>query len=90
MKNDPEIKETVGFVFPIDGDCLNEYDGALHPDGSLTITATVQAPQTADLWINGVKAHPSASFFAAEVTLTDRQAILLAEDKAAGTSTAIT
>ena len=45
----------VRFVYPIDGDCLNIYDGAVK-DGFLSITATVKAPYGADISLDEKKA----------------------------------
>ncbi len=79
---------TPHFVFPIDGDCVNERDGSL-ADGGLTLTAHVSAPDGAEVYINGKRAERVDGLFCAAVTLTGYRNTLAAEDRTSGTETQI-
>ena len=46
----------VHFVFPIDGDCVNERDGEVCGDG-VTITAEIAAPAGCTVTVNGITAE---------------------------------
>ena len=43
------------FAFPINGDCLNQFDG-VEKDGKLIVKALVAAAPTADIYMNEEKA----------------------------------
>lgn len=73
------IKKTY-FEFPIDGDCLNSYDGVMK-DGVLTIKARVRADETSDIYINEIKAVKTGDIFEAEVSLKGYRNTLYAVDK---------
>lgn len=68
----------VRFVFPIDGDCLNERDGVLDGD-VLTISAEVAAPAGAVVTVNGIAAEETgAGRYVARVPVEGRRAVLTA------------
>ena len=70
--------EPLHFVFPIDGDCLNERDGMVCGDG-LTVTAEVAAPADCAVTVNGVPAiEREAGRYAVQVTVQGKQAELVA------------
>jgi len=48
--------EGINFIFPIDGDCVNEYDGFVK-DGVLYVNARIDAPENEEIYINGEKAE---------------------------------
>ncbi len=66
------------FVFPIDGDCVNEWDGAMCGDG-LIITAEVAAPAGCGVTVNGVPAiEREAGHYTAQVMVVGKRAELTA------------
>lgn len=58
------------FVFPIDGDCLNEYDGEMR-DGKLYVK--VQVSSDSPVRINGQMAKPLGAYYEAEVCLESKK-----------------
>ena len=79
MKDYFSLRKPVHFVFPIDGDCLNQYDG-IEQDGRLVVKALVAAAPDADLYINEEKAFFNGRYFEADVALEGRRTTLFAED----------
>lgn len=79
MKDYFNESDFIRFIFPIDGDCLNEYDG-LQKDGVLTIKVKVFACPDADLTVNETKAHYNGECFEAEIPLYGYRSTLLAVD----------
>lgn len=68
----------VHFVFPIDGDCLNERDGELCGD-VLTITAEVAAPTDCAVTVNGIAAEEQGNGrYIARVPVAGDRAVLTA------------
>lgn len=78
----------VRFAYPIDGDCLNIYDGEMKK-GYLTITVKVEAPADADLYIDEEKACFDGQYFIKEVPLKTYRTTITAENRKDGTMTAI-
>jgi len=78
----------IRFVFPIDGDCLNPADGVMK-NGYLTITAKVEAPENADIYIDGKKAVYADRLYTAEVPLYAYRRTITAEDRKTGKSAKI-
>ena len=70
----------VRFVYPIDGDCMNIYDGVIK-DGYLTITVKVAAPADAELYIDEQKAPFDGEYFTKEVPLKTYRTTITAEDR---------
>jgi len=56
------------FIFPIDGDCINERDGRRSSVG-ITIPVRISAPEGRDITVNGISAEYSNGEYIAEVTL---------------------
>ena len=67
------------FLFPIDGDCLCERDGAME-NGALTLTVKLAAPADGTVTVNGVPATGQGGIFTAQVTLREGLTRLVAED----------
>lgn len=68
----------VHFVFPIDGDCLNERDGEVCGD-VLTITAEIAAPAGCAVTVNGIAAEEQGSgCYFARVPVCGDHAVLTA------------
>ena len=79
----------IRFLFPIDGDCINENDGTPLTDG-VKITASVAAPVGHEIRICGQQAETADGCFRAEVSVCGSETRLTAEDLTAGTSCGIT
>jgi len=73
--------DPVSFVFPIDGDCLNKYDGREAED-VLYITVKVRAAEDAELTVNGIKAsyNTETRLFEAELPIYGYRTTLYAID----------
>lgn len=56
------------FIFPIDGDCINERDGKRADDG-IAVPVRISAPEGLDITVNGISADYSNGEYIAEVTL---------------------
>lgn len=89
MRDFFNLNSPLRFVFPIDGDCLNERDGSVQ-SGVLTATVTVAAPAGHAITVNGAVATEQDGLYTAEVTLTEGKSVLTATDATEGTKTAIT
>lgn len=81
MRDFFHVCDPVSFVFPIDGDCLNRYDGR-EEDGVLYITVKIRAAENADLRINGQPAafDPEARLYYREVPVYGYRTTLTAID----------
>ena len=73
----------IRFVFPIDGDCVNERDG-LSPSGNVQILAKVAAPLGHDVVICGQKAVYSDGCYTAPVEIVGHRTTLSATDETTG------
>lgn len=78
-------KGAIRFAFPIDGDCLNEQDGKVTEAG-LVVTVWVEAPENHIVEICGKPASFRDGKYYADVLIADRDTVLAAEDKTAGTA----
>ncbi len=76
--------QPISFVFPIDGDCVNERDGRMD-GGGVTLSAAVRAPAGADVFIDGKKAEFVDGLYRADVTVRGYRNTLTAEDRTNGT-----
>ena len=85
MRDFFHTSDPVHFVFPIDGDCLNRYDGC-EKDGVLTVPVTVWAPYNANVTVNGIPAvyDPDKKLFCADVPLYNHRNTLTAVDSVGG------
>lgn len=72
--------EGINFIFPIDGDCVNEYDGFVK-DGVLYVNARIDAPENEEIYINGEKAEYKNGAFEAAVAVKGYRNTLVAENK---------
>jgi len=82
-KNDP-----IRFRYPLDGDCLNTYDGTVM-NGWLTVPVGVEAPDGAEVYIDEKKAEYRDGLYTAEIPLRAYRTVITAEDRTNGTSTKI-
>ena len=64
------------FLFPIDGDCLNERDGVL-ADNGLTVTVKVGAAPGCHVTVNGTPTAENKGIYCAEVMLREGENTLL-------------
>lgn len=69
----------IRFDFPLDGDCLNIYDGALK-DGELFVKVKVQADKDSEIEINQIPAVYNGEFFEANVPVYGYRTNLVAKD----------
>ena len=85
MRDFFHVSDPVHFVFPIDGDCLNCYDGC-ERDGALLVPVTVWAPYNAQVTVNGIPAHydKEKKLYCAEVPIRTWRTTLAAVDHAGG------
>lgn len=77
------MNNTFGFVFPIQGDCLNEHDGRL-VDNCLYIVAEVKAPENHEIVICKKAATFEDGVYSAEICISGYRTTLTAEDKTTG------
>lgn len=75
----------IEFVFPIDGDCLNERDGRLE-NGVLIVPVTVRAEKGHEVYICGKKSVENDGEYVAEVEIDGYRNTLVAEDRTSGES----
>lgn len=79
----------IKFLSPIDGDMLNERDGAFK-DGRLAINVSLSAEQGHEITVNGKAAVGSDGIYSAEVTLDGYSNAITAADKTSGDTEKIT
>jgi len=77
--------EGINFIFPIDGDCVNEYDGRV-VDGALYITAKIAGDADDEVFVNGAAAEYKNGEFEAEVKIGGWYNTLVAESKKGGSA----
>ena len=78
------------FLFPIDGDCVNRYDGAVN-GSTLHLPVTVTAPQGSNVTVNGIRAEEaSPGTYRVTLPLLGYRNALLAEDHTCNTACRIT
>ena len=71
-----ELNEKTRFVFPIDGDCLNEFDGE-KKDGKIFVEVKLQSDK--DLEINGIKAGKKGGYLTAKIGLSEGKNTIIAK-----------
>ncbi len=71
--------EPLHFVFPINGDCLNEHDGRAEGE-ALFVPVAVHAPEGKTVFVNGVQAEYINGEYRAEVGVTGYRNMLTATD----------
>lgn len=89
MKDYFAKNKPVRFIFPIDGDCLNSADGKICRN-SLVFTAIVEAPEDAEVFVNGRKAERSGDTFTAEIALENYRTMLVCENRKTGDCDSVT
>lgn len=72
--------EKIVFLAPLNGDCLNSYDGEEREDGCLWIRVRVWAGRTGQLDVNEIRAVRNGDCFEAEVPLYPGRTTLVAKD----------
>lgn len=82
MRDYFNMSSSLRFVFPIDGDCINENDGE-------KIVAVVVAPEGHNIDISGVKADFIDGKYRAEISVFEKETVLSATDITDGTQTSI-
>lgn len=80
MKNHIPADSALSFIFPIDGDCLNAFDGVLTDQG-LSVTVRVKAPADAAIQVNGRTAEFHDGCHIAAIPLNFGDSTLVAQDK---------
>lgn len=78
----------VHFLFPIDGDCVNVFDGRETKDGVI-IQTKICAPSDAEIYVNDRRAEYNGECFVAEIEYTAFRTSLTAIDKKSGESDTI-
>ena len=78
----------VRFLFPIDGDCVNDRDGKKSEEGIL-LTARVFAAEGCTLQINGVPARAKGNEYLAEVLIKEGRNELTASNLTDGTTATV-
>lgn len=73
----------IRFVFPINGDCVNERDGRMGED-CVYVNAKVIAPANAEVYIGKQKAEFDGEYYTAEVCVTGYRNTIVAEDRTNG------
>lgn len=71
------------FLFPVNGDCLNENDGE-KTEGLLSVSVKVEAQEGHDVYIAGQKADFCDGVYTARVSLPGYRNTVTAEDKTSG------
>ncbi len=79
----------IRFLFPIDGDCINDNDGTVVKDGVM-ISVSVQAPQGHKVTICGTSAKEETGIYRATVPVIGHDCILSAKDETDGTEYSVT
>ena len=76
MRTYIDFDKKTHFIFPIDGDVLNEYDGEVR-DGKLYVKVKVESDS--DVTVNGVKAEKCEGYYTAEVCIDGEKTVIKAE-----------
>lgn len=82
------FSDSINFIFPIDGDCINENDGTAIEEG-VRIYANVLAPEGHDVMIEGTRAEYNNGIYRAKVDVVGSECQLTAEDMTDGTRTSV-
>ncbi len=83
------MKKTINFLFPIDGDCLNAYDGTI-ADNGIEITVKVKGTRKHELYINSSLMTEDNGIYTGRVVLNGFRNALVCEDKKTGEQQVIT
>ena len=75
--------KTLEFLFPVDGDCLNERDGKAE-GGKLTVSVKVRAEKGHEIYICGKKAELCGEYYTADAEIFGYRNTITAHDKTSG------
>lgn len=89
MRDHFNVNAPIRFLFPIDGDCINERDGALCSEG-VTVTVKVSTTPNCRVAINDVPATEQAGVYTADITVRESGTTLVAENLTNGAKAEIT
>ena len=73
----------IEFIFPIDGDCVNERDGKATENG-VNVSVKVKAEEGSDVYICGKKAEYKDGVFVSDVSICGHRNMVVADDRARG------
>ena len=76
------------FISPIDGDCLNERDGCVTPEG-LQVTVKLRAEPGCQIFVNDIPAKEAEGLYSAKICLEQRKTRILSKNLTTGEETAI-
>ncbi|MBE6718360.1 MAG: hypothetical protein E7574_03790 [Ruminococcaceae bacterium] len=76
MRKYIDWEKSTHFVFPIDGDVLNEFDGEVR-DGKLYVNVKVESDSPVK--VNGQKAVKCGDYYTSEVCINDGKTVIVAE-----------
>ena len=79
MKDYFRYGNEIRFEFPLDGDCLNIYDGHLE-NGELFVKVKIQADKGSKIEVNQIPAVYNGEFFEADVSVNGYRTNLVAKD----------
>ena len=88
MRDYLNVHAPTHFLFPVDGDHLNDRDGKITGD-SLFFTASVQSAPGCELWIGDVRASEGDGIYRAEVRVPFGESTLTAKNMTDGTSATV-
>lgn len=77
------MSKNISFIFPIDGDCVNERDGKIM-NGALVVDAKVKADKGHEIYIGGKPAAEADGVYTAVVEFSGYRNTIIAEDKTSG------
>lgn len=78
----------ITFLSPIDGDCLNERDGCVTPEG-LQVTVTLGAEPGCRIFVNDIPAEEAEGLYSAKICLKQGETQILAKNLTLGEEAAI-
>ncbi len=85
MRDYFQKNNSVRFLFPIDGDCINIYDGKEIP-GGIRIPVSIEAPLDHRLEVNGIPARYENGIYRTYADVLENETILEARDLTDGAS----
>lgn len=73
--------QKIRFIFPIDGDCLNDYDLVdSDSDGERQVKVMLEAKESSELEVNGIKAERYGDYYCATIPLYGTRNTFVATD----------
>lgn len=77
------LSDPIRFLFPIDGDCVNDRDG-LPIENGILLPVRVKAPENADISVSGTTATYENGVYTATVPVTGYRTVISALDRVSG------